>query len=339
MAAHERWLMFFIRAAACGCRCRHCDFAVGGAHPVLPMAAIEGMLGPFIEARNCAAAPFGNLCAVLSDSPLNYQAFPVYAAYLKRHAIEGFGSIAANGFHFRSGPEWESYLRSIRSAGTEYLEFTFYGDRETHDAFAGRKGDFDAIHDLATRWQELGGKVNAPSVMVHKQNIRSLPDLRRALSERFQAPCGARLWSYLGHADRAEDLRPDEGDLSALDGETIECLGAVKPEREWMRELAGVAEKPYSSAGPVIHVAVDHLGNATIPYAEPRLGLQGRPFDRLPTDSAITFIERREAAHARWLEALPPTGELAERYGDPAGSKLYDASIKSKWIQRHLLAQ
>jgi hypothetical protein len=339
MPSNERWLMFFIRVAACDCRCRHCDFAVSAAYPSIAMPTIEGFLDPFVAARDAGMAPYGNLCAVMSDSPLNYPAFPEYAAYLKQHGIEGYVSFAANGFRFRTSEEWEPFLASLLRAGTEYLEFTFYGDREIHDEFAGRNGDFDAILSLASQWRALGGKINATSVMVHKKNLTVISELRHKLTEACKTPCVARLWSYLGHASKAEDLRIDEGDLSLLDNEAIECLGKIQPEREWVRELTGSTEKPYTPNAVVMHVAVDRGGNAIIPYTEPRLGLSGQPFDRLPTISPSTFVERWESTYQTWLGAMPSVGELAARFGDIHGAKLYDASIKRKWNQMSLLSK
>lgn len=334
MANDKKWLMFFIRAAFCGSRCKHCDFAVTAQYPLVPVNTIKKWLGPFILERGGRAAAYGNISSVLSDSPLNYPELPEYVRFLKEHGVEGYLSLAANGFRLRTAGEWEPYLKSIRQAGTEYLEFTFYGDKGVHDLFAGRKGDFEAIHALAAQWRSLGGKVAALGCMVHKKNIDSLAGFRRSIFEAYGVPCDVSLWGYLGHAAKQEDLRIDEGDLSKLDEEAVLCLGDVKSERQWVRELTGSTEKPYSADPKIMRIAIDHDGNAGIPYTTPGSGLAGLTFDKLPTVSAARSIDRWNTVYAEWLRSLPAVGDLAKSYGDITSSKLHDySSIKNKWIQ------
>lgn len=50
-----------------------------------------------------------------------------------------------NGLAQRSGAEAESFMASIAGAGIKSVDLTFYGMREYHDRFAGRRGDFDLL--------------------------------------------------------------------------------------------------------------------------------------------------------------------------------------------------
>ncbi len=332
-----RFLFLFLKAAPCSCRCRHCDFAVSGAFPPLPLERAISFVEPLLTVRGDPNAPFANLAVFWGDGPLNHPSLAAGMRYLRAHDIEGWYSLAANGFHFRPRARWEPYLQELRAAGTGILEFTLFGRDATHDWFALRPGDYAAILDLADLWEQGGGETTW-SVFAHKRNLGELAELRTHLGPRAER-CRVGLWAHVGlAADPAqEDLRLDAEDLSRLDAADVAELGDVRPEGVWAAELIGSDANPHPARARVLHLTVDGDGRASIPYkGGMHSGHTGAlQIGRLPQESAVVMLENWERAYSRWREAYPSLGWLAEHCADRNGSKLHSRdSVIQKWCSR-----
>ncbi len=330
MTSPDRWLFLFLKSAPCACRCKHCDFVVS-AFPSLPFKRTVEFVQPFIEGRDNNTALYRNMAVLFGDAPLNYPNLSDGISYLKQHHIEGWRSIPANGFRIRRPEEWQPFLKMVRQAGTEILEFTLYGQRNIHDWFAGRQGDFDAIHALAHNWCKLDGKTMW-SVVAHKNNLSEIASIRAEILAAYGETCHVSLWSYLGHGVTIEDLRLEVTDLDQLD-ETVQAdLQSFKPECEWVTELQTLAEAPYPQDPRVIRVVVDNVGKGSIPYTPPTEGHQGMTIGQLPFESINAFFESWTRQYALWREAYPSLGPLCQHFGQVSGTRLYDlASIRAKW--------
>ena len=96
--------------------------------------AIVSAIQPFVAFRQKnRCAPYQNLAAYVGDCALNCQDFPKLVHFLKTHRIEGWHSVASDGFPKRNRQEWLPYLKELKRAGTEILEFSLYGRWDTHD--------------------------------------------------------------------------------------------------------------------------------------------------------------------------------------------------------------
>ncbi len=337
MSDPERFLFPFLKAAPCSCRCRHCDFAVSGTFPPLSLERAVSFVEPLLTLREDPDPPFTNLAVFWGDNPLNHPDLAAGMRYLRTHDIEGWCSLAANGFRFRPRARWQPYLQELRAAGTGVLEFTLFGRGATHDWFARRPGDYAAIFELADLWEEGGGQT-AWSVFMHKANLAEMADLRTDLGSRAER-CQVGLWAHLGlAADPAqEDLRLDAEDLSRLDAADVAELGEVRPEGMWATELTGSDANPHPARARVMHLTVDGAGRASIPY---KGGLHSGhtgalQIGSLPQESAAALLENWERAYSGWRSAYPTVGWLAEHCADRAGSKLHSRdSVIQKWCSR-----
>lgn len=330
MNSDDRWLFLFLKSTPCSCRCKHCDFAVSDAFASAKFAAGIQYVQPFVIARDTSTVPYNKMAVLFGDAPLNYSNLCDALAYLKQHEIEGWLSIPANGFRFQSDDKWLPLLETIRRAGTQILEFTLYGKKETHDWFAGRKGDYAAIHSLAHLWHELGGKTSW-SIFVHKNNLTELTEIRSEILQTYGEPCMATLWAYLGHGTNLEHLRLERDDLNRVDQTVQADLESLKSESEWVAHL-NTSEEPAFPADPcVMHVVVDGEGNTAIPYTRSAKGHRGIVIGRLP-QSISSFIQTWKREYQAWRNVYPPVRELCRVYGNPAGTKMYDRkSVVRKW--------
>lgn len=85
-----------------------------------------------------------------------------------------------DGMKMRSRAELHELLESIKEAGIKLLHFTFYGTREYHDRFAGRKGDFALMMNSLEIALEKGlhAEVGIP---ITKENIDQTDSLLEIL--------------------------------------------------------------------------------------------------------------------------------------------------------------
>ncbi|MFC2172285.1 hypothetical protein ACFLU6_06595 [Acidobacteriota bacterium] len=334
MGNDDRWLFFFMQGAPCACRCKHCDFAVSASCKPVPISRLVEFTEPFIEARDKGEAVYKNLGIHLGDCALNHPELSSWVGFLKQHHIEGWLTQPANGIHTRGSKAWRPFLESLRSAGTEMLEFTLYGKEEIHDWFAGRKGGYAAIGTLADLWREMEGQIYW-SVVVHKKNISQLGEIRSEILDIHGVECALTLWSYLGHGTAIEDLRIEASDVQQAESYVQEALESFRQESEWTEQLACLEETPFPLSPIVIHVAIDPTGKARIPYMPVSAGHEGIEFAALPVQSVSKFMSRWDNKYTNRINRYPLVHDLCRSYGDKGSTKLHDRqSVIRKWCSQ-----
>lgn len=331
MENNGRWLFLFIRAVPCTHFCKHCLFAPSKRFKVMSYENIVEVIRPFIDLSQSGQAPYQHIAVHVGDCALNHDDLPALVYFLRAHNIEGWQSVPADGFQKRTHQGWLSYLRALKQAGTEILEFSLYGEQDTHDWFAGVKGSYEAIHSLAEVWHEVGG-TTLWGVFVHKRNLTEVPDLCLKLREKYQAECSVDTWTFLGWGARIENLRIEKQDVERLDVSLANDLSSLKTEREWMYELCESDALPFEQTPRVIRLAIDASGQVRIPYTTAESGLDGIPCGNVFSISAAEVIEQWQRAYQAWLGVYPAIGYLCQRYGDKSNEKLYDKqSVVRKW--------
>jgi hypothetical protein len=331
MDPKERWAYLFIQAVPCGYRCRHCFFAPSKKYKAIPYERIIDMVQPFVDFRGNEKSPYGNLAVHVGDCALNHPNLPDLVAYMQPLNIDGWLSIASNGFRQRTGAQWQAYLAALRGAGTEYLEFTLYGKQATHDWFAGRKGSFTAIQSLAKMWLEIGGKTGW-SLVIHKNNLTELGEIRAEIMKNYLAECPVWLWAYSGWGAGANELRIEQKDLEQLDPAIQAELSHVKSESEWVKELSSADEPAFSNDPQVMRIVLDSSGQVKIPYTKVRGGQDGVSCDCLSTDIVEEIMVKWQKAYGAWRASYPSLGRLCQNYSDRQSKKLYDkGSVIRKW--------
>lgn len=81
-----------------------------------------------------------------------------------------------DGLKMRSNDQLYSFLNDIKNAGIKLLDFTFYGNREYHDKFAGRIGDYNLMINSINIALELGIKIEV-GIPAYKSNLNQLDEL------------------------------------------------------------------------------------------------------------------------------------------------------------------
>jgi hypothetical protein len=172
--------------------------------------------------------------------------------------------------------------------------------------------------------------------VAHRGNVAELAGIREENRESFGVDCGLSLWAPLGFGTESEDLRLEVGDLDRVDDAVREGLAACRPEAEWVESLADAADPPFPERPPVVHLAVDDAGEASLPYAPAAAGLAGTRLGAVPADPVPALLEGWERTYRAWCGRYPSVGELARECGDTGGRKLHDErSVVRKWCNRH----
>lgn len=87
-----------------------------------------------------------------------------------------------DGIKLRTREELYELLGTIKELGVKLIDFTFYGTKEYHDKFAGRKGDFDLMMNSLEIALELGLDVEV-GIPATKENIDQIDELLNLLPE------------------------------------------------------------------------------------------------------------------------------------------------------------
>ena len=333
MTSVNRWLLLFLRAIPCSYACKHCLFAPQKRFKAMVHVEVMEAIQAFsslLEGK--ATAPYyQNMAVYVGDCALNFDGFPQVVSFLKTHHIEGWQSVAANGFHRRPYQEWKAYLQALREAGTEVLEFSLYGLPETHDWFAGYPGSYEDIQKVAALWYEIGGEV-LWSIFVHKRNLNEVSTLRRELQTRYGAEGEVVVWDYLGWGAYSEALRIEATDLQVLDEASKKLLRGLKTEGEWIAALQREDALPFGLSPGVIQLVVEKSGDVKMPYTTVSSGLEGEVIGNVFREPVDEVLNRWEKRYAAWAASYPSVGELCRRYGDESNKRLYNKrSIVRKW--------
>lgn len=157
----------------CRCACRYCFLCAGSAAPGVNYARGEAL------ARRIHAA--------LPTLPINYTCgycydYPQLArniAFNREHGFAGAGYLQVNGIGMRTPEDLCAWLSELKDAGAHNVDATFYGLEETHDAFAGRRGDFQLLLRILRAARELGFHSHAtfPITEENKNELAPLLDL------------------------------------------------------------------------------------------------------------------------------------------------------------------
>ncbi|MBQ6173099.1 MAG: hypothetical protein IJK28_00580 [Clostridia bacterium] len=232
------------------------------------------------------------------------------------HGGPGARFLQMNGFAFRDDRELASLMGMIRGEGVETVDLTFYGTEAFHDRFAGREGDFRFL----TRMLSAAGKAGL-AVHVSMPLMRDNLDQAEELCRFLDAYPVAERTAFLPHTKgRGRDLAEQRITKAMFDRlpERVRGVFARTPHRteaEWI--AAGDWEEPARR-------------NLT-------LVLTGDRIDALEAMSAEEILASLEALDDRFLAEMPSARELARRYGDPDGSRLFRRrDLILLWQQRFL---
>lgn len=87
-----------------------------------------------------------------------------------------------NGMQMRTKEELDALFTNIVELGISMIDFTFYGAKEYHDQFAGRKGDFELMMDSMEIALEKGLNVEV-GIPITKENLSQMDPLLSRLPQ------------------------------------------------------------------------------------------------------------------------------------------------------------
>lgn len=221
--------------------------------------------------------------------------------FMKAIGSPGGQFLQLDGLAFRNKQETADYLAIAKSHGIRAINLTFYGTRDYHDRFAGRRGDFDYLMQILHTARSLDMDVSV-GIPLTRENAHQSEQLLSVLTDagvspRFFIPHGE------GRGITLDPVRLRQRDLETLPETVTQRLNsnAYRTEAAW-------------------------LCLTPLPLPEKRMvALSLTPenmdfFEKLPFGETIRYLEELDDAYYR---ALPPVPELLELYGDPDSDLLY----------------
>ena len=240
--------------------------------------------------------------------------FQFYFGFSMEHprmteAIDFMGSIGSAGGQFlqldglalRSEGDTAAYLSDAKAHGIRAINLTFYGTREYHDRFAGRRGDFDYLMTILRMALSLGLEVSV-GVPLTRENAPQAEELLRLLTDSGVSPR-----FFIPHAEgrgiSLDPIRLRQGDLDALSQQVKDRFNTrmYRTEAQWLREEA---------------LPLPRKRMLTVSLTPENIG----HFESLPFEETIRYLEGLDEAY---YNALPPVRELMARYGNPDSEELY----------------
>ncbi len=234
--------------------------------------------------------------------------------------------------------------RRLKKAGLTDIQLTFYGWKDNHDAFAGRKGAFQDLLETAKKADEhdIGWYAG---IIIHTGNVDKLGDIKSRISEigRNGAQAGCFPFHYQGRG-AVDDWRIREADIV----NTPLKKELWKSERQYINEITNddeagkkfAVESACQGASFDINVDMDVLyggdcDSAPFPELRPYLKIGS-----LKNECLASMIKKAVNDPPLPFKILQRTNrrELAEQYGDEANDRIYwlNDLIVNKWGRLHL---
>ncbi len=210
--------------------------------------------------------------------------------------------LQCDGMAMRDAVQCMDLMRTLKEAGIKSLNFTVYGLREYHDRFAGRHGDFDLLLRMMNAVHETG-IVFSTGIPITKENIRDTDELIHFLKDAGNEKITLFIPHEEGRGKSINPIRLQQQDLSVLSPESLRLLNRdlYRTESEWLK-----VPDPVRDTGRMIIIS---LREDTIEHYE--------------KSNALSVVEEIETLDEEYYSAFPGFNELAEKYGDYEGDRLY----------------
>lgn len=284
----------------CACRCRYCLLSWDGRPVGVPWDRGEAFARRFLaEAR--ASAPDVRYSYSFGYS-MEHPKLREALCFLREIGSPQARFLQCDGMRMRSEDECADLAALLAEAGVEALNFTFYGRRDYHDRFAGRHGDFDLLLRMLAASVQAGLTVYA-GMPLTRENAPQAAALAQLLREGGCASIRLFIPHEEGRGAALAAVRLSEEDLMQLPQETRRLLnpGVYRAERDWYADRDAPAETRRAIL----------------------ISLRADTIERYERMHAQTLIREIETLDEQYYAAFPDFRELAGRYGDPAGTKLY----------------
>ena len=297
----------------CNSHCRYCLLACENKVNKTDFSETEKFVRRIAGEMKDTGMEFGYYMGYCMDAPY-------LKDYVKLSQEYGFASadfLQMNGFRFRDLGAIANLITDIKDLGIQKVDFTFYGLREYHDRFAGRRGDFDFNIDMLRACMRLYVPVRV-SMPLNKENMDQAEELYRFLYSLDVREFFIFLPHSKGRGRYLENLRLTQDDFDRLPEVIKQNFSKVtyKAEREWLLEnyFPDARERILTM---VIREDTDYLD--------------------LSAEEILRELERKDDA---FYEKMPSDSELAGIYGNRESDQLFrkrDLIIKYRqaWAKDH----
>ncbi len=336
----HRLVMVKIHGMPCVNRCLHC---YENGSPGRPMMDLDG-ISFVLEKVSALGRSVDDVRVLMFEEPTVHPSFVEIMQMQGRLGLireESF-FLPTNGYGLaRLDPDgWESLV----GCGVSWLQLTFYGTGEGHDAFAGRRGAFDDLARTIRSADEHGMKWYA-GVMIHSGNVHDYACTADTISS-LGTPAKPVGWFTMGWQGRGADgrLRIRAGDLALLP----DRRGLWRTEGEIVGEILDdpgeCSRKAIQDTCGMTYLEVAH--DLSVFYggacdSDPFWACRGRvglgKLDESGFDGILARLDSDPPEPVRLLGEVT-CGELAERYGDPRGAMIFHRGdlIRHKWASEYL---
>ena len=205
-----------------------------------------------------------------------------------------------DGMQMRTREELDLLFTSIADIGVKLIDFTFYGTKEYHDKFAGRKGDFDLMMDSMGIALDKGLNVEV-GIPITKENLSQIDALLSQLPQEkikisiFTPHSGGRGINLL-------DAKITVDDYEMLSSNAKKYFNRSRNQTpvEWLHDQGPVPKKRILT-----------------------LSLLPSNIDFLENQSFEDTLKDLEKLDEDYYEKIPDFQNLLERYADPEDIHLY----------------
>lgn len=220
-----------------------------------------------------------------------------------------------DGMRMRTEAELHQLFGNLKELGIKLIDFTFYGTKEYHDRFAGRKGDFELMMNSLEIALDKGLDVEV-GIPVTKENISQI--------------------------DLLIDMLPAEKIRSVLftphsGGRGITLLDSTITMDDY-ESMSSKAKQHFHRENN--KTPLEWL-NTDLPTVENRvltLSLLPSNIDRLEQRSFENVLEELEKIDEEYYSAVPDFQTLLKLYADPADRHLYTKKALYLLYRRRYIA-
>lgn len=224
-----------------------------------------------------------------------------------------------DGMRMRNEAEIEELLMEIMAHGIKLIDLTFYGTREYHDKFAGRKGDFDFMINVLSAANRLGLSVNV-DIPLTQENAGQIDELVNLFSSYELSKMSLFVPHAEGRGVSINAIRFRKEDYEKLSESSRMLLNTriYRTEAEWVEKRKFVVHENRVLA---ISLTPENI----------------EMFEQMAFDDTISYLEKMDDDY---YSSIPSLEELVEIYGDAENTEYYsqrDLYLKyqRRYIQEH----
>lgn len=284
----------------CACRCRHCLLSWDG-RPVGVDWDRGAAFAKRFKAWLAENRPELRFAYTFGYS-MEHPDLPAVLALLRALGSPQAEFLQCDGMRMREEAECAVLADMLASEGVKRLNFTFYGLADSHDRFAHRPGD----HALLLRMLRAGAAAGLAVSAGIALTAESAPEVDALITELRNNGC-ARVSLFVPHAEgrgaALEPIRLSKADLDRLSPDARALLDrrVYRTEAEW---VAARDTAPETERMLLLSLRADNFAR----------------YEAAPPDALIAELETLDD---QYYASFPPFQALAERYGDPNGTRFF----------------